>query len=349
MLTFANIDQVTLPGPTCITIGNFDGLHRGHQALLQQLIKIAAQEATHRGLSAPLQSGIVTFDPHPLIVLRPDQPHWLLTTPEERLTLAAAQGVDFGVIQRFTLDLAALTAAEFVERLKKHLQLAALVVGPDFALGRGRQGDVAFLRTLGQTLDYTVHVIEPVDWQGLSVRSSRIRAALHDGDVALTATLLGRPYSVTGPVMLGDQRGRQIGIPTANIQIPSDKLLPKNGVYATRAQLHLGDKRYRFDSVANLGTRPTVDGVDRRLEVHLLDFPLLSGDDMLSTDSSSSHGPLVDAPPPNSPLLTGDLYGHQLTVEFVARLRDEQRFDGLAALVAQIHADIAHARALFAS
>ena len=341
MLTFANIDQARLSGPACVSIGNFDGLHRGHQALLQQLKTIASTEAERRQLNGPLQTGLITFDPHPLTVLRPEQPHWLLTTPAERLQLAATQGLDFGIIQHFTPEFATLSAHDFIHLLKQYLGLAALVVGPDFALGRGRQGNVDFLRELGQELDYTVHVIEPVDWQGISVRSSRVRAALNTGDVELTAIMLGRPYSATGLVIQGDQRGRQIGIPTANLQVSPNKLLPQNGVYATQTYLQLEDQHYCFDSVANLGVRPTVDGVDRRLEVHLLDFPLVPSPESppITTLSvnESDHS-----------LTTGDIYGRWLTVEFVARLRDEKRFDGLDALVTQIHADIAQARTIFA-
>ncbi len=342
MLTFVNIEQAQLSGPACVTIGNFDGLHRGHQALLQQLIQIAGAEAERRQLDAPLQSGIITFDPHPLAVLRPEQNHWLLTTPAERLALAALQGLDFGIIQEFTAATAALTAAEFVRLLKTHLNLAALVVGPDFALGRGRQGDVEYLRTLGQDLDYTVHVIEPVDWLGLSVRSSRVRSALNAGDVSLTETMLGRPYSVTGTVIQGDQRGRQIGIPTANLQTPTTKLLPKDGVYATRTKLQIDADHYCFNSVTNLGVRPTVAGREHRLEVHLLDFP---------PTASQKNNETVPATEPSTAadIASGDIYGRQLTVEFIARLRDEQRFAGLDALVAQIQADIAQARQIFAS
>lgn len=330
MLTLVNIDTVTLATPSCLTIGNFDGLHRGHQALLQQLVRIAVTGDDGR-LAEPLQSGFVTFDPHPLAVLRPDQPHWLLTTPAERLQLAAHAGVDFGVIQTFTKATAALEAEEFVWLLKQHLQLAVLVVGPDFALGKGRQGDLNFLRALGKKLDYTVHAIAPVEWHGLSVRSSYIRQALREGDVSRAATMLGRPYQVSGVVIHGDQRGRQIGIPTANVETPENKLLPADGVYATRVQLALGEEYYYFDSVTNLGVRPTVDGLHRRLEVHLFSFP--------PTNPPADFAKQVE---------NGDIYGRQLTVEFIARLRGEVRFAGLDALVQQIRRDIAQAQEVLA-
>lgn len=349
MLTFVNIDQADLTGPTCISIGNFDGLHRGHQALLQQMVNMAKAETAQRQQTGrldrgPMQTGLVTFDPHPLAVLRPTETHWLLTTPRERLDLAAKQGIDFGIIQQFTPEIAALSPTDFIRLLKTKLRLAILVVGPDFALGRGRTGTVDVLRALGQDLDFAVHVIEPIDWNGMSVRSSRIRAALRDGDVALTATMLGRPYQATGTVIQGDQRGRQIGIPTANIQTPANKLLPRNGVYATRVGLTVNGTTHWFDSVANLGVRPTVNGVEQRLEVHLLDFPPKAAMSQQSSSLADDSDSLI-----HRALATGDLYGQELMVDFIARLRDEQRFSGLDALVAQIHADIAQARALFTS
>ena len=331
MLTFTNIDSTQLTTPSCLTIGNFDGLHRGHQMLLQQLKAIAANGNGGR-LPQPLQSGFVTFSPHPLAVLRPDHPHWLLTTPEERVQLAAAQGIDFAVIHSFTRATAALTAAEFLAMLKEHLQLAALVVGPDFALGKGREGNLDVLRALGREMDFTVHVIEPVEWQGIAVRSSQIRQALREGDVSLAATMLGRPYHANGVVVQGDQRGRTIGIPTANLQTPENKLLPADGVYATRSKLRLDSTIYHFDSVTNLGVRPTVDGLHRRLEVHLFDFP------PLPTDSHFHRA-----------VEQGDIYGHELTVEFIARLRGEMRFSGLDALVAQIRNDMAAAKEILAN
>ncbi|MCB0080655.1 MAG: bifunctional riboflavin kinase/FAD synthetase [Caldilineaceae bacterium] len=331
MLTFTNIDSTQLTTPSCLTIGNFDGLHRGHQALLQELIRIAAAGDSGR-LPHPLLSGFVTFSPHPLAVLRPDHPHWLLTTPEERVQRAAELGIDFAVIHTFSKETAALSATEFVTLLKEHLNLAVLVVGPDFALGKGREGDLQLLRRLGEAMDFSIHVIEPVEWQGLSVRSSRIRQALREGDIALAATMLGRPYHVRGPIVQGDQRGRTIGIPTANVQTPDNKLMPADGVYATRARLSIGGRDYHFGSVTNLGVRPTVDGLHRRLEVHLFDFP------PLPTDSHFHRA-----------VEQGDIYGHELTVEFIARLRGEMRFSGLDALVAQIRNDMAAAKEILAN
>ena len=315
MQIYSDLSTFQLTRPTVLTIGNFDGIHRGHQALLGELQRVAAQ------LDAA--SAMLTFDPHPFAVLRPDQPHLLLTTPMERLRLIQLLGIDLGIIQPFTRELAALEPAEFMELLVTRLNMRAMVVGPDFALGRNRSGNLTVLDALGTTLGYSIHVVEQVAWEQQPVRSSAIRTLLNEGDVEAAAALLGRPYHATGVVIQGDQRGRQIGIPTANLQLPADKLWPADGVYATRTYLH----EYRngqtgelavFNSVTNLGVRPTVGGTEHRFETHLLDFP--------------------------QPGESDNLYGQTVTVEFVARLRGEQRLNGLAELVAQIHADIAQAR-----
>lgn len=321
MQIYSDLSNLQLSHPTALTIGNFDGVHRGHQALLDALRQIAEQGG--------LKSALLTFDPHPLAVLRPDQPLRLLTTPRERLHLAAALGIDLGFLQPFSHAVAALEPAEFMGHLVKQLQVRALVVGPDFALGRNRSGNLEVLAALGAELGYRTHVIEPVDWQDQPVRSSAIRTLLNQGDVATAAELLGRPYHATGLVVHGDQRGRQIGIPTANLQIAADKLWPADGVYATRTYLHeragmvaIAGAPNLFNSVTNLGVRPTVGGTEHRFETHLLDFPEPGGSD--------------------------DLYGQNVTVEFVARLRGEQRFNSFPELVAQIHADIAQARGILA-
>ncbi|CAN5552269.1 bifunctional riboflavin kinase/FAD synthetase [soil metagenome] len=322
MQIYIDIDKTTLAKPTFLTIGNFDGLHRGHQALLHQLQQLAAQATTSS--ATPILTGLVTFDPHPLAILRPDQPLHLLTTPRERLAQAAALGIDIGVLQTFTPEIARLDAEDFIRLLKQHLGMKALIVGPDFALGRNRSGDLNTLRALSQALDYTLHIVEPIAWSGKPVRSSIVRQALQAGNVAEATELLGRYYAITGEVVQGDQRGRQIGIPTANLQIPANKLLPANGVYATRTSVLTGDTNdpdlapHVFNSVTNLGVRPTVDGVHHRIETHLLDFPAAGQSE--------------------------NLYGQTLLLEFVARLRGEQRFANLAELVAQIQADIAQAR-----
>lgn len=306
---------VNLSRPTVLTIGNFDGLHRGHQALLEALCEIAQN---HDPVAT---SAMLTFSPHPLAVLRPDFPHHLLTTAEERLALAAQLGIDIGIIQPFTHEFAALTAPEFVALLKDHLKLAEIVVGPDFALGRDRGGDLATLVDLGLQMDFDVTVISPQTVDGKPVRSSAIRHMLQHGEVDQAADLLGRPYQVTGLVKLGDQRGRQIGVPTANVYPEPEILWPADGVYATRTLVKQGAVERTYISVTNVGVRPTVDGLHHRLETHLLDFP------------GEGH--------------SSDLYDQSMTVEFWAKLRGEKRFADLDALVSQIQNDIAQARAYF--
>jgi riboflavin kinase/FMN adenylyltransferase len=230
MQIYSDLSNLQWTRPTALTIGNFDGIHRGHQTLLAELKRIAAQSG--------MDSAFLTFDPHPLAVLRPTQPLFLLTTPRERLHLTAALGIDLGIIQPFTPAVAALDPAEFMGDLVRRLHVRALVVGPDFALGRNRSGNLDVLTALGATLGYTVHIVEPVAWEDQPVRSSAIRNLLSQGDVVAAAALLGRPYHATGVVVQGDQRGRTIGIPTANLRLPENKLWPADGVYATQTYLH---------------------------------------------------------------------------------------------------------------
>lgn len=295
--------------PCNLAIGNFDGVHRGHQALLLAMIDDA------RGYGR--QAGVLTFDPHPSAVLRPDRAHSYLTTVPERLESLAELPLDFAVVYPFNLETAGTPAAEFIGSVQQAVQMAALWVGPDFALGRNREGDVPALRAIGRVLGYTVHTIEPHLLDGEEVRSGRIRAYLLDGDVEAAAGQLGRPYQVTGIVVAGAQRGRTIGFPTANLAVPSARLLPANGVYATWA--HLDDdpvmRGQRLASVTNVGVRPSFDNGQRTVETHLLDFD-------------------------------GNLYGRPLTLLFIARLRPEQRFPSVEALTAQIRLDAAAGRRL---
>lgn len=319
MQTYADLRDAQLATPTAVTIGNFDGLHLGHQALLSHLRALAEALAADRG--GQVATALVTFSPHPLAVLRPERTHLLLTTPRERLAMAAQIGVDVGVIHPFTHDTARMTPREFCELLKEHLGMAALLVGPDFALGRNRAGDIPTLRAIGDELGFAVHVLEPVTLEHGPVRSSVVRETLLNGDVVQAQQYLGRRYRASGVVRRGDQRGRTVGVPTANIQPAADKLLPGDGVYVTRARLATFDGIFDLPSVTNIGVRPTVDGLHRRMETHILDFP--------------PHGQL------------DDLYGELVAVDFVARLRGEQRFPSLDALVQQIQTDIAEARAIF--
>jgi riboflavin kinase/FMN adenylyltransferase len=318
MLTFRDIRQAQLPGPTALTIGNFDGLHLGHQALLEKLRSVAQAADAQQ----PLRTAVLTFDPHPMTVFRPGEPLLLMTSARDRLVLAAEHRIDFGIAHPFTRDTASLEAHEFMTLLKQHLGLAALVVGPDFALGRNRTGTIERLRELGEDYGYSVHVMQPFLLDGQPVRSSRVRELLLAGDVAEAGRLLGRTYQVQGVVHAGDQRGRAVGIPTANVAPAPDKLLPADGVYATRTRVCSASGMSMFDSVTNIGVRPTVDGTQRRVETHLLHFPPATQID--------------------------DLYGQTLAIDFLQRLRGEQRFASVADLVRQIHLDIERATLLFA-
>jgi len=286
---------------TLLTIGVFDGIHLGHKHLINTL----TQKAAERNLI----SGVVTFRQHPRLLLSPHSKPAQLTSFEERANLLKSLGVEIVVPLTFTAELATLSAREFVMLLKQHLKMQGLVIGPDFALGRGREGDAATLKSLGQKLDFTVEVVLPLVLEGSLVSSTTIRETLAQGNISETTKLLGRHFSLSGPVVGGRERGQSLGFPTANIGLNSNLALPTDGVYATQA--HVGDRVY--PSVTNIGTRPTFSETERTIEVHLLDF-------------------------------TGNVYGQQLTIELVERLRPEMKFAGKEELIAQINKDIEQAR-----
>jgi len=245
-----------------VTIGVFDGVHRGHQALLRDFVA----EARQHGAPAV----VVTFYPHPAEVLGNHRAPFYLTTPEEKAAYIAALGVDVLVTHPFNREIAQRSARAFMEDLHAHLGLRRLWVGYDFALGRNREGDIPALRALGKVLGYTVHVVEPYRLDGDVVSSTRIRQALAAGDVALAARLLGRRYIVPGEVVRGDGRGRQIGFPTANLAVWPKRMVPATGVYACYADVD----GHKYPAVVNIGVRPTFEQQPAapRLEAHLLDF-----------------------------------------------------------------------------
>jgi riboflavin kinase/FMN adenylyltransferase len=304
MRVYHNLPTSVLDRPSNLSIGNFDGLHLGHQALLRAM----ATDAHQRNR----QAGLLTFDPHPATVLHPHSPQPYLTTIAERLDVVEALGLDFAVVYPFVPETARTPAFAFVAQLKDALRLQALWVGPDFALGRNREGDVDALRVLGRGLGYTVHVIEPQVIGGGEVRSGRIRQHLLEGQVEIAAQLLGRPYKIDGIVVDGAHRGRTIGFPTANLSVPPGRLLPANGVYATWVLLD-DQPDVRLPGVTNVGVRPSFDNGQRTVETHLLDF-------------------------------SGDLYASPMTLDFVAHLRPEMRFPTVRALSEQIAQDVAAAR-----
>ncbi|MEJ5240013.1 MAG: bifunctional riboflavin kinase/FAD synthetase [Anaerolineales bacterium] len=302
MLHSRSLYDLSLPA-SGVSIGVFDGVHRGHRYLLHHLVEGAHLEN--------LPAVVITFHPHPAWVLgyQPDLKY--LTLPDERAALLQQLGVDVVVTCPFDRELAARSALDFMRLVKKHLGVRRLWIGYDFALGHGREGNSERLRQIGEKLGYQVQVIPAAREGDEVISSSRIRQLLTQGEVAEAARALGRFYEVRGRVVRGDGRGRQINIPTANLDYPPEKLIPANGVYVCRA--YVGEKR--FAAVTNIGFRPTFATSTPRplIEAHLLDFE-------------------------------GDLYDQELRLEFVARIRQEQRFPGPEALVNQILQDIREAR-----
>jgi riboflavin kinase/FMN adenylyltransferase len=299
------LDSLSSPGPvaSAATVGNFDGVHRGHQALVGEMVRWAR--------SAPGDAVVLTFDPHPARVLSPHQAKRALMTLEQKAEALAALGVDRLVALTFTEEVARMSAEEFARLvLCESLAAPRVVVGQDFRFGRGRAGDVAALQGLGEALGFAVKAVGPVLEAGVPISSSRIRDVLAAGEVAEAGRLLGRPFFVDGSVVRGDGRGRGLGFPTANVAVLNETL-PGRGVYACR--MRLGPGEAPRPSVANLGQRPTFGGGQTVLEVHVLDF-------------------------------SGDLYGREVRVAFVERLRPEHAFASKEDLLAQIEADAREAR-----
>lgn len=292
------------PTPSVVTIGNFDGVHRGHQVLVRRTVDGAA--------ARELRSVAVTFDPHPVALLRPELAPPLLQTVEERCRQLRAAGVDLVLVLPFTRELAALTPADFVTRvLAGPLQARRVVVGTNFRFGNRAAGDVVTLVEQGEHHGFEVEAVTLLELGGVTISSSAVREHLQAGDVGWAGRALGRPPRITGTVVRGDARGRAIGFPTANLDVPGGLALPADGVYAGHAEVDGA----RYPVVVNIGVRPTFNGHRRTVEAHLLDTEL-------------------------------DLYGRELDVDLAHRIRGERRFDGVEALVAQIAADVARSREL---
>jgi riboflavin kinase/FMN adenylyltransferase len=290
-----------LPGGTVVTVGTFDGVHRGHRAVIDAVVRRARESGR--------ASVLVTFEPHPLEVLRPDAAPGRLTTAAERTAAIAETDVDYEVILRFGLPLAELEPEAFVRQvLIGKCRMSHLVIGHDHGFGKDRSGDRATLESLGRQLGFGVDVVGPVGAGGSAVSSSAIRKAIAAGEFAEAARGLGRPYRVSGRVEPGEHRGRSIGVPTVNVAPPVGKLLPPDGVYAVRVEWGGGVA----PAMMNQGGRPTFGGGRRWLEAHLFDFD-------------------------------GDLYGREIRIEWVAWLRSIQRFDSLDALRQQLSRDRAAA------
>ena len=290
---------------TVLTVGTFDGVHRGHQRVLECIAR--------RGEEHGLSSVLVTFDPHPLEIVRKEAAPPLLTLAAEKLEVIAESGINYLAIVPFTPALQKYDAATFVDEiLRQRFHVRHLVIGHDHGFGRGRAGDVEVLRRLGETRGFTVEVVPAVEGEdGVAISSTTIRRAIAAGELERAARALGRPYSLVGRVQGGDRRGRLLGFPTINLGMPSPrKLLPPAGVYAVRVQTHLGP----FGGMMNLGPRPTFDDAAMAIEAHLFDAD-------------------------------GDFYDRAVRVDLVSRLRDTRRFEGAESLVAQLHEDEKQARA----
>lgn len=297
--------KLTPAKETILTIGIFDGVHLGHQYLLNHLL----MQAQKRNLT----SGVITFDRHPQTVLLPRRQLSWLTDLEDRTSLLRKLGVELIVVLPFTRELAQMSARDFAQLLKKHLKMRGLVIGPDFALGKERQGDAPLLQTLGQEMGFSVEIVPPVVLDGVVVSSTAIREALARGDMKRVGQLEGRPFSLISQVVSGAKRGRNLGFPTANLNTKPEQALPKDGVYVTIA--HINEEL--IPSVTNIGTRPTFGGGKRIVEVYLMDYQ-------------------------------GQLYGQKLRIDFIDRLRDEKRFENTQELKAQIEADVEQTRLILA-
>ncbi|MFW6126207.1 MAG: bifunctional riboflavin kinase/FAD synthetase [Chloroflexota bacterium] len=304
MLVEQELAETVPRGDTALTIGVFDGVHLGHEFLVGKLKERASAEG--------LASVVVTFRQHPRRVLSSRSGLTYLTSLEERVRLLESLGVDHVVTLSFTPELAALSARDFVELLRKHLRMRALVIGPDFTLGHDREGNTARLEALGEELGFSVEVVAPIVQGGQVVSSTAIRSALSEGDMGKVSRLLGRRFILAGEVVKGDRRGKNLGFPTANLAPDPEQALPPDGVYVTRAFLHESWRQ----AVTNIGVRPTFGEGKRIVEVHILD------------------------------LSQQDLYGEHLTIELVQRLRGETRFASADELVAQMRRDVEETRAV---
>ncbi len=293
-----------------VTIGTFDGVHRGHWEVLQEIRR--------RANAMGRRSVLVTFHPHPLAIVRPEVAPPLLTTPEEKKEILAESGLEYAAFLAFTPVLAAYTPERFVrEILVDRLGVQELVVGYDHHFGKGRMGDAETLKALGAQMGFTVDVVAPVNAREEPVSSTRIRAAISRGDVEAARAGLGRPYSVRGVVVRGDGRGRSLGFPTANLEINTggtQKLIPPPGIYAVLASLRSGV----YPGALHVGPRPTFVGSAPTVELHLMGFD-------------------------------EDIYGEQVRVDFVKHLRDVQPFSSVNALVEQMRRDVAEAEEVLAN
>lgn len=301
-----NLADAQLQQPSMVTIGVFDGVHRGHQHLIRRLVEEA--RASDR------LAVVLTFFPHPDIVLRGLKGRYYLTSPEQRAEQLKKLGVDCVITHPFNDETRHIRAAAFVDQLLAHLRMESLWVGADFAMGYKREGNVDYLRDQGAQKGFQVHAIELVENHGEAISSTAIRQALLDGNMQQVTAWLGRPYALVGEVVHGEKRGRAIGFPTANLEVWEEQVIPANGVYAGWATL--GDER--FMAMTNVGVRPHFEGDNITVEAYLVDFDR-------------------------------DIYGQQLALTFDKYLRPEAKFDSLQGLIDQIAADVEEGKAFLRS
>ncbi len=289
----------------CIALGTFDGVHRGHQ----QVIGAAVARAREIGGT----SLVFTFSNHPLSVVAPERCPVRLMSNEEKQIVMRDLGVDILVNIPFTKEVLSIGAEDFIRMLIEAYEPKFVVVGPNYTFGYKNQGNSELLKEFGKKYGFEVKIHEAVCDTDDLISSTLIRGYINDGNVEKTADLLGRDFRLTSTVVHGDERGRTIGFPTANLDLPPEAAVPNNGVYAVRAITADG---VTHSAVANIGTNPTFDGIYRHIEVHILDF-------------------------------AADIYGQELTIEFLAKLRNEQKFSGIEALVNQLHQDVETAKKYF--
>jgi riboflavin kinase / FMN adenylyltransferase len=306
------VTTISANEPIIITIGNFDGIHKGHQHLMHVL-----RETAEKLNSKPV---LLTFSPHTLMVVRPDIDLHYLTTLEEKLALTKKYGgIADSIVINFTPEVAALEAHEFMDDLLRNFTIKGFVVGANFSFGHNRTGDISFLERYSQQHGIAVRTISLEEADRTRISSTRIRALVGEGQVSEANELLGHPVSISEFVRHGDQRGRLLGFPTANLVPETHKLIPANGVYAVQVNTNniatsdVTGLHPVYNGVANIGVRPTFNGKERIVEAHLFDFQT-------------------------------DLYDKRITVDFIARLRNEQRFASIDALKSQISSDVRQAR-----
>lgn len=297
MLVEQELAQFSPESETLLTIGVFDGVHLGHKHLIAELLKQARR--------AGLLAGVVTFRQHPEELLSSGRTLPFLTDITTRINLLRGEGVDFVVALSFTPELAALSPRRFIGLLRKYLKMRGLVVGPDFAMGKGREGDIATLRRLGEETGFSITIVPPLKINGEVVSSTAIRRALAEGDMKKYRELSGHQFSLRGRVVTGAGRGTGLGFPTANLDVSAGQALPADGVYASLA--HINGETFR--SMTNIGKSPTFGENERTIESYLVDYK-------------------------------GDLYGDELLVDIVARLRDEKKFASAGELKKQLARDV---------